>query len=236
MLIDAEGLTKLYKMGSEDVYALDDVSVEIDQGEFVAILGPSGSGKTTLMNILGLLDSPTGGTYRLKGDLVSEMGEDDLAAIRNREIGFIFQTFNLLADSTTFHNVQLPMVYSAIPRETRRERALSALDRVGLADRIHHKPNELSGGQRQRVAIARALVNEPSILLADEPTGNLDTTTGEEIMRLLGEIHAGGGTILLVTHDENVARHARRWLIMRDGKVVEDRNSADRRQQRRPQE
>lgn len=222
MLIEADGLTKVYRMGAESVHALDRVDLRIDRGEFVAILGPSGSGKTTLMNILGLLDTPTGGTYRLNGKLVSQMGEDDLAAVRNREIGFVFQTFNLLADSTTFHNVQLPMVYAGVPREERERRAMAALGQVDLANRIGHRPNELSGGQCQRVAIARALVNEPSILLADEPTGNLDSSTGREIMRLLQRIHEQGRTVLLVTHDQTVARYAQRWVVMCDGRVERD--------------
>jgi len=209
-------------MGSETVHALRDVSLNIDRGEYVAIMGPSGSGKSTLMNLLGCLDTPTSGRYELNGTDVSEMDDNDLADVRNREIGFVFQTFNLLPRSNALHNVELPLIYSGMDSDTRRDRALQALNNVGLSDRVHHKPNELSGGQRQRVAIARALVNSPSILLADEPTGNLDSKTGVEIMALFEDLAGKGNTILVVTHEEDVARHARRILRIRDGNVASD--------------
>jgi len=227
-IITLKNISKIYQVGSEEVHALRDVSLTIDKGEYVAIMGPSGSGKSTLMNILGCLDTPTHGIYSFKGVKVSEMNDNELAEIRNREIGFVFQTFNLLPRSDALHNVELPLIYAGIPSAERKERAREALVRVGLETRIHHKPNELSGGQRQRVAIARALVTEPSIILADEPTGNLDTKTGEEIMLLFNEIYEQGNTIILVTHEEYIAKHAERIIRLRDGiiekhEVVEDR-------------
>jgi putative ABC transport system ATP-binding protein len=209
-------------MGTETVHALREVSLEIARGEYVAIMGPSGSGKSTLMNLLGCLDTPSTGTYELNGQNVSEMDDNELADIRNREIGFVFQTFNLLARSTALRNVELPLIYAGVGLEERREIALQALADVGLADRIKHRPNEMSGGQRQRVAVARALVNNPSILLADEPTGNLDTRTGEEILELFEKLSAKGHTLLVVTHEENVAQHARRIVRIRDGLVASD--------------
>jgi putative ABC transport system ATP-binding protein len=209
-------------MGGETVHALRDVSLEIERGEYVAIMGPSGSGKSTLMNIIGCLDTPSSGHYTLNGVAVSEMDDNQLAEIRNREIGFVFQTFNLLARSNALRNVELPLIYSGMDADERREVALEALNKVGLADRVHHKPNELSGGQRQRVAVARALVNRPSILLADEPTGNLDTKTGVEIMGLFAELSGQGNTIILVTHEEDIARHARRIIRIRDGLIAAD--------------
>ncbi len=209
-------------MGTETVHALREVSLEIQRGEYVAIMGPSGSGKSTLMNLIGCLDSPTSGTYELNGTDVSQMDDNDLAEVRNREIGFVFQTFNLLARSNAFHNVELPLIYSGVGAEERKRIALAALAQVGLAERVHHKPTELSGGQRQRVAVARALVNQPSILLADEPTGNLDSKTGIEIMALFEELASRGNTIILVTHEEDIARHARRILRIRDGLIASD--------------
>lgn len=221
-LISIEQVTKRYDMGDETIFALDHVDLTIEENEYVAIMGPSGSGKSTLMNVIGCLDRPTSGVYRLRGRPVSDHTDDELAQVRNREIGFVFQTFNLMPRSTAFQNVELPMVYAAVGADERRKRALGALDRVGLEDRARHRPNELSGGQRQRVAIARALVNEPAILLADEPTGNLDTKTGDEILDLFDSLRERGQTIILVTHEEEVARRARRILRLRDGKIEAD--------------
>jgi putative ABC transport system ATP-binding protein len=221
-LIRIQNLSRRYIMGAETVHALRDVSLQIERGEYVAIMGPSGSGKSTLMNMLGCLDTPTSGTYELNGNDVSHMDDNQLAEIRNREIGFVFQTFNLLARSTALRNVELPMIYAGVPSEERREKALHALAQVGLADRVSHKPNELSGGQRQRVAVARALVNTPSILLADEPTGNLDSKTGVEIMALFEELSQKGNTIIVVTHEERVALHARRIVRIFDGLIASD--------------
>jgi putative ABC transport system ATP-binding protein len=220
--IRTEDLWKTYEMGAEHLHALRGVSIEIHKGEYVAIMGPSGSGKSTLMNLIGCLDSPTKGRYWLAGRLVSELNDDELAYIRNKEIGFVFQTFNLLPRATALHNVELPMIYNGTPSEERLDRAKKALSQVDLADRMMHKPNELSGGQRQRVAIARALVNSPSILLADEPTGNLDSQTGEEIMALFARLHQQGNTIILVTHESDIAAHAHRVIRLRDGKVEKD--------------
>jgi putative ABC transport system ATP-binding protein len=228
VLIDIRDVTKTYEMGAETiVHALDGVSISIDAGDYVAIMGPSGSGKSTLMNLIGCLDTPSTGSYVLKGREISSMNDDELAQIRNKEIGFIFQTFNLLPRADAVQNVELPLVYSGLPRRERKARAEKALDAVGLGTRKHHRPNEMSGGQRQRVAIARALVNDPSILLADEPTGNLDSKTGEEILALMDELHHGGNTIILVTHEDDLAQHAARVVRLRDGKIVSDvRNSA----------
>jgi len=221
-LICLQHVCRRYQMGGETIHALRDVSLQIERGEYVAIMGPSGSGKSTLMNVIGCLDSPTAGRYELEGVPVSEMDDNQLATVRNRQIGFVFQTFHLLPRSTALHNVELPLIYAGVPAETRRRRALAALGQVGLADRVHHRPNELSGGQRQRVAIARALVNEPALLLADEPTGNLDSKTGAEILALFDALSRQGNTILLVTHEEDVARHARRILRIRDGTIASD--------------
>ena len=217
-----EDLVKTYVMGEAEVHALRGVSLKIGRNEYVAIMGPSGSGKSTLMNMIGCLDTPTSGTYLLEGQSVREMSDDELADIRNRQIGFVFQTFNLLPRANVFHNVELPLVYAGVPRGERRKRAEAAIARVGLADRAHHKPNELSGGQRQRVAIARALVGNPSIILADEPTGNLDSKTGEEIMRMFDELHASGQTIILITHEDDIAAHAKRTIRLRDGVIESD--------------
>lgn len=222
IVIKTEGLTKVYEMGAEQVHALSGVDLEIRKGEYVAIMGPSGSGKSTLMNLIGCLDSPSSGKYWLAGRLVSELDDDELAYIRNKEIGFVFQTFNLLPRATALHNVELPLIYNGTPAEERIEKAKKALQRVDLADRMTHKPNELSGGQRQRVAIARALVNSPSIVLADEPTGNLDSKTGEEIMALFKNLHSQGNTIILVTHENDIAQNAHRIIYIRDGKIASD--------------
>jgi putative ABC transport system ATP-binding protein len=222
MLIDLHDITKDYQVGLESVHALRGINLRIDKGEYVAIMGPSGSGKSTLMNILGCLDTPTAGIYNLNETSVSTMNDDELAEIRNREIGFVFQTFNLLPRATALHNVELPLIYSGTPASKRKEMAESALERVGLEDRMHHRPNELSGGQRQRVAIARALVNNPSIILADEPTGNLDTRTGDEIMEITEAIHDAGNTIILVTHEEYIAEHSDRIVRLRDGMIERD--------------
>ena len=226
-LIRIKNLARRYLMGTETVHALREVSLEIERGEYVAIMGPSGSGKSTLMNMIGCLDTPTSGSYELNGQDVSHMDDNQLAEIRNGEIGFVFQTFNLLARSTALRNVELPMIYAGQPAEERRARALHALAQVGLADRVQHKPNELSGGQRQRVAVARALVNDPSILLADEPTGNLDSKTGVEIMTLFEELAQKGNTIIVVTHEESVARHARRIIRLLDGLIASDEPAPD---------
>ena len=222
IVIRTEALAKMYQMGAEEVHALRGIDVEIRKGEYVAIMGPSGSGKSTLMNLIGCLDSPSSGRYWLAGRLVSELDDDELAYIRNKEIGFVFQTFNLLPRATALHNVELPLIYNGTPAEERIERAQKALERVDLVPRMHHKPNELSGGQRQRVAIARALVNNPSIVLADEPTGNLDSKTGEEIMNLFENLHGQGNTIILVTHEMDIAQHAHRVIFIRDGKIASD--------------
>ena len=221
-LIEIRELRKTYEMGAETVRALDGVDLTVEKGEYLAIMGASGSGKSTLMNLIGCLDTPSGGHYRLNGVAVEELDDSALAAIRNREIGFVFQTFNLLARTDALHNVELPLIYAGLPRAERRARAQRALERVGLGDRMTHQPNELSGGQRQRVAIARALVNEPSILLADEPTGNLDSATSGEIMQLFDELHAAGNTVLLVTHETDIAAHSHRQVVLRDGKVLAD--------------
>lgn len=221
-LISITDIGKKYVIGSEVIHALNSVSLSINKGEFVALMGPSGSGKSTLMNILGCLDTPTKGTYILNGTDVSRMTDDDLAEVRNKEIGFVFQTFNLLPRSSSLDNVALPLVYAGVKKEQRDERARKALEGVGLGNRVDHKPNELSGGQRQRVAVARALVNNPSIILADEPTGNLDTKTSIEIMGLMEEIHKKGNTIILVTHEEDIAQHAHRIIRLRDGLIEDD--------------
>jgi len=221
-LIDTHDLWKTYAMGAEEVHALRGVSVQIERGEYVAIMGPSGSGKSTLMNLIGCLDTPTKGTYLLNGKRVSEMDDNELARIRNEEIGFVFQTFNLLPRASALHNVELPLVYAGVPARVREERARAALERVDLLPRMTHRPNELSGGQRQRVAIARALVNNPSLLLADEPTGNLDSKTGAEIMALFARLHDTGNTIILVTHEADIAAFAHRIVHLRDGQIEKD--------------
>ncbi len=230
VLIKTEDLWKTYVMGAEEIHALRGVSFEIRRGEYVAIMGPSGSGKSTMMNLIGCLDTPSKGKYFLNSKLVSEMNDDDLAHIRNKEIGFVFQTFNLLARATALHNVELPLIYNGTPAHERKERAMKALQAVDLGERMYHKPNELSGGQRQRVAVARALVNNPSIILADEPTGNLDSATSNEIMALFDTLHKRGNTIILVTHEPDIALHAHRAIRLLDGKIASDEPVAHRAQ------
>ncbi len=220
--LELRDVVKTYVMGTEKVYALRGVSLDIAKNEYVAIMGPSGSGKSTLMNVIGCLDVPTSGTYSLEGQMVADRSESELAEIRNRTIGFVFQTFNLIPRANIFHNVELPLIYGGMPKAERRERAEQAIERVGLADRMKHNPNELSGGQRQRVAIARALVFNPAIILADEPTGNLDTKTGDEIMTMFDELHDAGQTIILVTHEDYIAQHALRTIRLRDGLIESD--------------
>jgi len=222
MRIRLENVYKTYKLGAEPIHALRGIDFNVSRGEYVAIMGPSGSGKSTLLNVLGCLDTPTSGRYELDGQQVNALNHDVMADFRNRKIGFVFQTFNLLNRATALQNVELPLIYAALSRRRRRDRARTVLEMVGLADRLHHRPNELSGGQQQRVAIARALANNPSIILADEPTGNLDSETGEEIMEILSELHAHGHTILLVTHEEDVARNTQRIMRLRDGRVESD--------------
>ena len=222
MLIEIRGLHRVYQVGDQEVRALDGVDLDIERNEYLAIMGPSGSGKSTLMNILGCLDTPSEGSYRLKGEEIGTLSDDQLARIRNQEIGFVFQTFNLLARADALHNVELPLVYAGLKHEERRQRAKEALTMVGLEDRMHHKPNELSGGQRQRVAIARALVNRPSIILADEPTGNLDSKTGDDIMASFERIWKAGNTVILVTHEADVAEHAHRIVRVKDGRIESD--------------
>ena len=221
-ILRLKDVVKTYEMGDEKIHALSGVSLNLGKNEYIAIMGPSGSGKSTLMNIIGCLDVPTSGTYSLDGEMVSSKSEGELAEIRNRMIGFVFQTFNLIPRSDIFHNVELPLIYGGIPKAERRERAAHAIEQVGLADRMKHKPNELSGGQRQRVAIARALVFNPSIILADEPTGNLDSKTGNEIMAMFDALHDDGQTIILVTHEDHIADHAQREIRLRDGKIETD--------------
>lgn len=222
MLIKIDDIEKTYEIGTMKVPALNKINIDIDKNEYVAIMGPSGSGKSTLMNIIGCLDTPTSGNYILNSNNVSEMTDDELAEIRNREIGFVFQTFNLLPRANALHNVELPLIYNGTSASNRKKKAQEALERVGLGDRMNHKPNELSGGQRQRVAIARALVNDPAIILADEPTGNLDSRTGEEIMEIFETLHDAGNTIILVTHEEYIAEHSDRIIRLRDGLVERD--------------
>ncbi|MFC1725432.1 ABC transporter ATP-binding protein [candidate division KSB1 bacterium] len=228
-LIELNDLEKIYDLGMVKVPALRGVTLHIEKNEYVAIMGPSGSGKSTLMNIVGCLDTPSGGDYLFSGEQVSTMNDDQLAEIRNREIGFVFQTFNLLPRANALHNVELPLIYNGTPSAKRKELALKALDKVGLSDRVDHKPNELSGGQRQRVAMARALVNNPSIILADEPTGNLDSKTGQEIMELLDDLHTQGHTIIMVTHEDFIAEHAARTIKILDGKIAYDKTNGNRR-------
>ena len=228
-VIKLQNITKVYQVGDEQVHALAGATLEVGRNEYVAIMGPSGSGKSTMMNIIGCLDTPTTGLYELNGTNVSDMNDNELAKVRNKEIGFVFQTFNLLARSDILHNVELPLIYGGIPSTERKQMARDAIGRVGLTDRIHHKPNELSGGQRQRVAVARALVTRPSILLADEPTGNLDSKTGDEIMGLFDALHREGNTIILVTHEEDIAEHAHRIVRLRDGKIERDEPVKNRR-------
>ena len=225
-LIELHDVHKIYEMGTEEVRALDGLDLTVEKGEYLAIMGASGSGKSTLMNLIGCLDRPTSGSYHLNGVAVETLDDQELAAIRNKEIGFVFQTFNLLARTDALHNVELPLIYSGMSTRERRQRAREALEQVGLGDRTHHQPNELSGGQRQRVAVARALVNNPSILLADEPTGNLDSTTSVEIMQLFDSLHARGNTVLLVTHEQDIAAHAHRRIMLRDGKIIHDEHEA----------
>ncbi|GJM45588.1 MAG: ABC transporter ATP-binding protein [Gemmatimonadota bacterium] len=225
-LIEIDHVTKRYEMGAETIFALNDVTVSVAENSYLAIMGPSGSGKSTLMNIVGCLDRPTSGTYRLRERLVDEYSDDELAQVRNREIGFVFQTFNLMPRSDAFRNVELPLVYAGVPPREREQRVREALDHVGLADRGKHRPSELSGGQRQRVAVARALVNRPAIVLADEPTGNLDTRTGDEILALFDQLHQQGQTLILVTHEEEVALRAHRIIRLRDGRVESDERTA----------
>jgi putative ABC transport system ATP-binding protein len=225
-LIRLQKISRRYQMGAETIHALHEVTLEIQRGEYVAIMGPSGSGKSTLMNLIGCLDTPTSGLYELNGVDVSQMNDNQLAEVRNREIGFVFQTFTLLPRSNALHNVELPLIYAGVTAVERRKTALQALSDVGLADRVHHKPNELSGGQRQRVSVARALVNQPSILLADEPTGNLDSKTGAEIMELFSHLAQKGHTLIVVTHEEDIARQARRILRIRDGLIASDEKRA----------
>ena len=221
-LISLNKIYKIYNVGGEEVRALDGIDLNINENEYLAIMGPSGSGKSTLMNMIGCLDTPTSGDYEFENEVVQVMDDAQLASIRNRKIGFVFQTFNLLPKATAQHNVEIPLVYANVRKEQRAKMALGALDSVGLSDRSHHRPNELSGGQRQRVAIARALVNNPSIILADEPTGNLDSKSGQEIMQILDELHNKGNTIILVTHEDNIAQHANRIIRLFDGKIIED--------------
>ena len=221
-LISLKNIHKIYNVGGEEVRALDGIDLNIQENEYLAIMGPSGSGKSTLMNMIGCLDTPTSGLYEFEGEMVQVMDDAQLASIRNRKIGFVFQTFNLLPKATAQHNVEIPLVYANIRKDQRAEMASKALDSVGLSDRSHHKPNELSGGQRQRVAIARALVNNPSIILADEPTGNLDSKSGHEIMNILDDLHDRGNTIILVTHEDQIAQHAHRVIRLLDGKIIED--------------
>lgn len=230
VIISTRGLRKEYEMGSETVYALRGVDIDIRRNEYIAVMGPSGSGKSTLMNLIGCLDTPTAGEYWLNGQAVQDLDDDELARIRNRDIGFVFQTFNLLPRATALHNVELPLIYAGVPRKERRQRAEQVLEQTGLADRMDHKPNELSGGQRQRVAIARALVNQPTILLADEPTGNLDSVTSRDIMQVFDELHEAGQTIITVTHELEVSEHAERVITLRDGMV----ESHDARREQRP--
>lgn len=228
MLIEIKNLKKIYSLGDIEVPALNGVDLEIEPNEYLAIMGPSGSGKSTMMNIIGCLDVPTEGEYRLNNRDVSKLSDDELAVIRNKEIGFVFQTFNLLPRADALHNVELPMIYSGLNRTQRRQMAMEALERVGLGDRVHHKPNELSGGQRQRVAIARALVNKPSIILADEPTGNLDSKTGQEIMEIFEQLYSAGNTIILITHEEYIARYSNRTVRLLDGLIQSDQRNGER--------